>query len=98
MFPDYDRIILGEDDENTLQLSGWFERLDGEVLPDSTAMFLYVYNTNSPTDFIRGQGEIDSSTGNFTAAIEEIPLHSSKVSIPPTGEAVLDICSAKPSQ
>lgn len=85
---------MDEGDANTLQLSGWFERWDGDVLPASIALFLYVYNPNSPTNVIRGQGEIDSSTGNFTATIDDMPLDLSKVSGLRLGESAPGFRSA----
>lgn len=62
----------------TLQLSGKFVRDDAAALPTSIALFLYIDNEDAPNDFVRGQGEIDASTGVFTAVITDVPLKFSK--------------------
>lgn len=56
----------------TVEVSGTFKRYDGSELPESLALFLYVENEDAPDDFVRGQGIIDPSTGNFTATITDI--------------------------
>lgn len=72
-------IIIGEDEAGTLELSGNFQRDDQEALPASIALFLYIDDGNSGNDFARGQGEIDASTGDFTATVSDIPSAFSNV-------------------
>lgn len=75
----YDLIIIGEDEAGTLEVSGNFQRDDGEELPASVALFLYVDDGNSGNDFARGQGQIDPLTGDFTAVVPDIPSAFSRV-------------------
>lgn len=75
----YDTFVLDEKDAGTLQLSGTFPPGDGDSFPASTALFLYIDNPDAPNDFVRGQGEIDPLTGNWTATVSNIPLKLSKV-------------------
>lgn len=57
----------------TVQVSGAFTRNDDSALSESLALFLYIENEDAPEDFVRGEGIIDPSTGNFTATITDIP-------------------------
>lgn len=70
---------MGKDDAGTLQLSGKFVRDDAAALPASIAIFLYLDSEDTPNDFVRGQGEIDASTGSFTANVTDVPLKFSCV-------------------
>lgn len=69
----YDVIIIGEDAEGTLELLGKFERNDEEALPASTALLIYLDDEDALSDFVRGRGEIDPATGEFTAIVTDIP-------------------------
>lgn len=75
----YDTFVLGGDDMDTLQLSGTFKHYLGGALPASIALYLYVDSEDAPNDFIRGRGEIDPSTGDWTATVSDIPLKMSEV-------------------
>ena len=59
-------------------MSGNFKKYDDTALPDSTGLYLYLYNEDSPTDFERGQGVIDGASGNFSATIDDIPVGYSR--------------------
>lgn len=70
----YTFIVTEGSESGTVSVSGVFEKDDGDALPASTALYLYIYNEHSPTDFERGQGVIDTTTGNFTATITDFPV------------------------
>lgn len=59
-------MIEGEE-PGTVTLSGNFERDDGTPLGPSAAFFLYRLDEDSEIGFVRGQGEIDPNSGNFTS-------------------------------
>lgn len=69
----YDLNFIGEGDAGTFELSGNFARDDDGALPASIALFLYIDGGNSANNFARGQGEINASTGDFTATVPDIP-------------------------
>lgn len=75
----YEAIIIEEDEAAIVELSGTFTRNDGGALPTSTALFIYIDDENTPSDYVRGQGEIDASTGEFTATVTDIPNAFSRV-------------------
>lgn len=75
----YEAIIIEEGEAAIVQLSGKFARNDGEALPASTALFIYLDDENTPSDFVRGQGELNASTGEFTATVTDIPNAFSRV-------------------
>lgn len=72
-------IILGKDDAEILTVSGTFTRFDGEALPSSTALFVYLDNDETQSDFARGQAELDASTGNFTISVTDFPRAFTRV-------------------
>ena len=65
--------VAGEE-LGTITLSGNFAKDDNTALGSSTVLRLYLYNENSETDFVRGQGELDLDSGNFTATITDLPV------------------------
>lgn len=71
-------ISVGGEESGTITLSGNYEKDDDADLAASTALFLYVHDENSESDFVRGQGEIDPSSGNFTATFTGLPVGASK--------------------
>lgn len=76
---DFDLLFITEGGESgTILVSGTFVRDDDAALPASTALYIYLHNENSETDFVRGQGVIDTSTGDFSAAIGDIPVGYSR--------------------
>ena len=67
-------------------VSGTFARDDGEELPSSTTVFVYVENIAHPDDFVRGHQDfvlghqpLDPSTGEFSVVVIDIPEGSSRV-------------------
>lgn len=64
-------IFLTDADGGAVSVSGTFTRDDGAVLPSSTSVFFYVAVFLQP-GFVRGQGTLDSSTGEFTADVTDI--------------------------
>ena len=75
----WDRITLNEEDAGVLEVTGTFERdVDGDAsLPSSTALFVYLELEDE--SFMRGEGTIDPSTGEFTATVMNVPEGFSKV-------------------
>ena len=65
-------------ESGTISASGNFARDDETALPASTALFLYLHNENAESDFVRGQGEVDPATGDFTVAITDFPIGHSR--------------------
>ena len=59
-------------------MSGTFVRNDDTALASSAALFLYLHTEGSEDDFVRGQGEIDPNSGNFTATIADLPVGYSR--------------------
>ena len=74
----YKFIVTEGAESGTISVSGNFEKYDDTALPDSTGLYLYLYNEDSPTDFERGQGVIDGASGNFSATIDDIPVGYSR--------------------
>ena len=72
-----EKLLVGEE-LGTLSVSGNFVRRDDSALPASTTLYLYLHNENSESDFVRGEGVIDPTTGNFTAVITAIPVGYSR--------------------
>ena len=72
-----EKLLVGEE-LGTLSVSGNFVRRDDSALPASTTLYLYLHNENSESDFVRGEGVIDPTTGIFTAVINEIPVGYSR--------------------
>ena len=71
------RITLYEEDASVLEVTGTFERDDGNAsLPSSTALFVYLELDDD--SFIRGEGIIDPSTGEFAAKVTGVPDGLSK--------------------
>lgn len=64
-------VVAGEE-AGAASVSGTFAKNDGTALGSSTALFLYLHTETSESDFVRGQGEIDPDSGNFTATITDI--------------------------
>ena len=62
----------------TVSVSGSFVRNDDSALPASTTLYLYLHTEDSESDFVRGEGVIDPTTGEFTAVITEIPVGNSR--------------------
>ena len=75
----WDRVTLNQEDAGVLEVTGTFERdVDGDAsLPSSTALFVYLERDDE--SFMRGEGTIDPSTGEFTATVMNVPEGSSKV-------------------
>ena len=75
----WDRVTLNEEDAGVLEVTGTFERdVDGDAsLPSSTALFVYLELEDE--SFIRGEGTIDPSTGEFTATVMNVPEGFSEV-------------------
>ncbi|MEP4806138.1 MAG: hypothetical protein ABJZ69_17135 [Hyphomicrobiales bacterium] len=69
---------VGGEEAGTITLSGNFAKRDDTALGSSTVLLLYLHNENSESDFVRGQGELDIDSGNFTATITDIPVGYSK--------------------
>ena len=59
-------------------MSGTFTRNDDTPLASSAALFLYLHTEGSESDLVRGQGEIDIGSGNFTATITDVPVGYSR--------------------
>ena len=74
----YKFIVTKGAESATISVSGFFEKYDDTALPESTRLYLYLYNEDSPTDFERGQGVIDVTSGNFSATIDDIPVGYSR--------------------
>ena len=74
-----DLVILNEDDAGVVEVTGTFERnVAGDAsLPSSTALFVYLELEDD--SFMRGEGSIDSSTGEFTATVMNLPEGFSKM-------------------
>ena len=74
--------MLGPEDNGIAHLSGTVIPFDDDqtALAESITLYYYVYNDlNDPvTDFVRGEGEIDPSTGIFSAMVD-VPNGKSKV-------------------
>lgn len=66
-------IIIGEDEAGTLELSGVFKLFGGNTLPASTTLFVYLDNDEIPDNFAFGPGDLDTSTGEFTFTITDLP-------------------------
>ena len=75
----WDLVILNEDDAGVFEVTGTFERdVDGDAsLPSSTALFVYLELEDE--SFMRGEGSIDPSTGEFTATVMNVPEGFGKV-------------------
>lgn len=69
----YSVNIMEKDDAGSLRMSGRFTRNDNSVLPASTALYLYFDDGDEETDFVRGQGEMNYNTGDFSATVTDIP-------------------------
>ena len=70
----YKLFVTEGEESGTISVSGTFERDDEAALADSTALYLYLYNEDNESDYARGQGVIDVSTGDFTATIDDFPV------------------------
>lgn len=70
--------FAGREEEGTVSVSAYFVRDDGTALPSSTALYLYLHNEDSESDFVRGEGVIDPTTGEFTAVITQVPVGYSR--------------------
>ena len=75
----WDRVTLNEEDAGVLEVTGTFRRdVDGDAsLPSSTALFVYLELDDD--SFMRGEGNIDPSNGEFTATVMNVPEGLSKV-------------------
>ena len=72
---EYYKLFIAEGAESgTISVSGNFKREDEAPLAASTALYLYLYNEDDDTDYVRGQGVIDPTTGDFTATIDDFPI------------------------
>lgn len=74
-------------------MTGRFIRFDAPVfdddggsdypdeIPQSIALMVYLYDDFSPavSDFVRGEGEVDASTGEFKATVANVPDGKSRV-------------------
>lgn len=74
----FERMLITEEDDGTLQFSGTFKRDDEATLPASAAVFTYLVGDDAET-FVQAQGDIDYSTGEFSVTITDIPVGSSKL-------------------
>lgn len=86
-------IVLGAQDQGTLEVTGTFVRFDAPTfdddggteypdgIPQSIALMVYLYDDSDPavSDFVRGEGEVDASTGEFRATIANVPDGKSRV-------------------
>lgn len=70
-------IELDLQDSGAFSLSGTFVRDGGAALPSSTTVFLYIDNSGDPSDFIRGQDDVNPSTGTFETVVTDIPAGDS---------------------
>lgn len=72
---DTSKLFIAEGAEaGSFTVSGNFERDDEAALPASTALYLYIYNEDDESDFVRGQGVIDATTGDFTATFSDLDI------------------------
>ena len=76
---EYYKLFIADGVESgTISVSGNFARYDETALPASTALFLYLHNEDAESDYVRGQGVIDPTTGDFTATITDLPIGHSR--------------------
>lgn len=76
---EYYKLFIADGVESgTISVSGNFARYDETALPASTALFLYLHNEDAESDYVRGQGVIDPTTGDFTATITDLPIGYSR--------------------
>lgn len=74
----YKLFVVEGEKAGTVTVLGIFERDDEAALPASIALYLYIHNEDTESGFVRGQGEIDSITGVFSATITDIVIGYSR--------------------
>ncbi|CAN0283540.1 unnamed protein product [Ascophyllum nodosum] len=80
--PDQRDIVLEPEDNDIAHFSGRVDLFDDDqtALAESITLYYYVYSDldDPVTDFIRGEGEVDSSTGIYSAVVT-VPKGRSEV-------------------